>query len=80
MANVGGFVSPGSNPSSGSGAAGGSLPTSTVELSISCSKLKDKDVTSTSDPICVLYQKSRGKMRMALTVNALHPKLSLSIN
>jgi len=32
-------------------------PTSTVEISISCSKLEDMDTFSKSDPFCVLYVK-----------------------
>merc|ERR1719317_1063522 len=33
------------------------IPTSTVEISISCSQLEDMDVFSKSDPFCVLYLK-----------------------
>jgi len=33
------------------------VPTSTVEISISCSQLEDMDVFSKSDPFCVLYVK-----------------------
>merc|ERR1711892_1572349 len=36
-------------------------PTSKVELTISCSKLKDMDVFSKSDPFLVLYQDEREK-------------------
>ena len=35
------------------------MPTSTVELSIRCTKLADKDVMSKSDPLCVLYMKTK---------------------
>lgn len=33
---------------------------SKVELTVSCSKLLDKDVGSKSDPLCVLLQSSGG--------------------
>merc|ERR1712013_449771 len=33
------------------------IPTSTVEISISCNQLEDMDVFSKSDPFCVLYVK-----------------------
>merc|ERR1711963_219521 len=32
-----------------------SLPTSTVELSVKCTDLADKDILSKSDPICVMF-------------------------
>jgi len=35
------------------------LPTSTVELSIRCEKLLDKDILSKSDPVCVLFIKGK---------------------
>ena len=35
-------------------------PTSTVELSIKCSNLKDCDVLSKSDPVAVIYGKTKG--------------------
>ena len=37
------------------------LPTSTVELSMKCTNLSDKDVFSKSDPLCVLFQKKSGQ-------------------
>ena len=37
------------------------LPTSTVELSVKCTNLCDKDVFSKSDPLCVLFQKKSGQ-------------------
>ena len=38
------------------------LPTSTVELSVRCSGLRDKDILSKSDPVCVLFRKG-GRQR-----------------
>ncbi|CAL8114916.1 unnamed protein product [Orchesella dallaii] len=35
-------------------------PTSSVEISISCRNLLDKDILSKSDPMCVVYHKPRG--------------------
>jgi hypothetical protein len=37
------------------------LPTSTVELSMKCTGLCDKDLFSKSDPVCVLFQKKSGQ-------------------
>ena len=31
------------------------MPTSTVELSVQCKKLSDRDLMSKSDPMCVLF-------------------------
>jgi len=36
------------------------MPTSTLELSVKCYKLADKDVSSKSDPLCVLFRMPRG--------------------
>jgi hypothetical protein len=36
------------------------LPTSTVELSVRCDNLTNKDILSKSDPVCVLYIKGGG--------------------
>ncbi len=44
----------------GGGGGGASMPTSTVELSVKCNGLSDLDVTSKSDPVCVLFRKPRG--------------------
>ena len=38
-----------------------SLPTSTVELSIRCENLPNKDLMSKSDPLCVVYMKQTGR-------------------
>ena len=38
-----------------------SEPVSKVEVRVSCDKLMDKDVTSKSDPCCLLYMKTGGK-------------------
>ena len=40
---------------------GSLLPTSTVELSMKCSNLSDKDLFSKSDPVCVLFLKKSGQ-------------------
>jgi len=34
------------------------MPTSTIELTIKCQGLADKDLTSKSDPVCVMFQQS----------------------
>ena len=34
--------------------------TSLVELTVSCSNLRDRDVMSKSDPMCVLSQREQG--------------------
>jgi len=44
-----------------------SEPVSKVELHVSCDKLLNKDVTSKSDPCCLLYMMTDGKW---LEVNA----------
>lgn len=41
----------------------GSGPCSRVELSISCSKLRDMDVFSKSDPIVAVYTRSHGQSK-----------------
>jgi hypothetical protein len=57
------------NPSSASAASGGmqdtsnfrgkmTIPSTTVELSIRCVDLTDRDVMSKSDPLCIMYQKA----------------------
>ena len=38
-----------------------SLPTSTVELSVRCTDLADKDLLSKSDPLCVMYMQRNGQ-------------------
>lgn len=52
-----GFVVPGSNAASVPPMPPPSLamPTSTLELSVKCQKLCDRDVLSKSDPLCVLF-------------------------
>jgi len=37
----------------------GSLPVTTVELSVSCQNLADTDIMSKSDPVCVLFVKNQ---------------------
>ena len=46
--NIGGF-----NPG-----GGGSLPTSTVELSLRCENLINADILSKSDPFCAVFVRS----------------------
>ena len=36
-------------------------PTSTIELSVSCTNLADQDFVSKSDPLCVLYTSNSGQ-------------------
>jgi len=38
----------------------GSEPVSKVEVHISCDKLMDRDITSKSDPCCLLYVMNNG--------------------
>ena len=63
MNQPGGF----SMPSAPASAAGGgmptsnSLPTSTVEISVRCTDLADKDLMSKSDPICVMFMQKQGQ-------------------
>ena len=53
-------------PSAPASAAGGgmptssSLPTSTVEISVRCTDLADKDLMSKSDPMCVMFMQRQG--------------------
>ena len=49
-----------SAPSMTSPGPAAALPTSTVELSIRCSDLADKDLLSKSDPVCVLFMQKQG--------------------
>jgi len=63
MNQPGGF----SMPSAPASAAGGgmptsnSLPTSTVEISVRCTDLADKDLMSKSDPMCVMFMQKQGQ-------------------
>ncbi len=60
--SAGGFaVGPGADQGQGAGGLKALLPTSTVELSMKCSNLSDKDLFSKSDPICVLFLKKAGQ-------------------
>lgn len=50
------------NPSGfNQGTPASSLPTSTLELSVNCENLMDRDVFSKSDPFCVLFLKKQGQ-------------------
>ena len=40
-----------------------SVPSTSVELSLSCDNLRDLDVMSKSDPFCVVYYKDNSKQR-----------------
>jgi len=40
---------------------GSNLPTSTIELSVRCTDLADKDLFSKSDPICVMFIQRQGQ-------------------
>ncbi|XP_013417379.1 copine-8 isoform X2 [Lingula anatina] len=58
----------------------GSVPATQVELTISCRNLKDKDVLSKSDPMCVLFVKGFGSNsyteygRTEIIQNTLNPE------
>jgi len=41
--------------------ASSSLPTSTVELSVKCSDLANKDLMSYSDPVCIMFIQKQGQ-------------------
>lgn len=58
--NSGGFTLPSAPQSSSSSFANTTLPTSTVELSVRCTDLADKDILSKSDPLCVLFMQKQG--------------------
>ena len=64
MTQPGGFTMP-SAPSAPGGPGfqpgSNSLPTSTVEVSVRCTNLADKDLMSKSDPICVMFMQRQGK-------------------
>jgi hypothetical protein len=49
------------NPTGGPGPQSRGLPTSTLELSVKCENLTNKDVFSKSDPFCVLFIKKGGQ-------------------
>ncbi|CAH9075844.1 unnamed protein product [Cuscuta epithymum] len=58
---------------------------SQIELSLSASKLRDRDVLSKSDPMAVLYSKGRdGKLqelgRTEVVLNSVHPKWITKFN
>ena len=61
--NGGGFGMPSAPPSmtSSSLPQSTSLPTSTVELSVKCTDLADKDLLSKSDPMCVMSIQRNGQ-------------------
>ena len=61
--NGGGFGMPSAPPSmtSSSLPQSTSLPTSTVELSVKCTDLADKDLLSKSDPMCVMFIQRNGQ-------------------
>ena len=49
------------NPSGGPGPQSRGLPTSTLELSVKCENLVNRDAFSKSDPFCVLFLKKGGQ-------------------
>lgn len=63
--SAGGFaVGPGLGGPGAPGGPGGPkalLPTASVELSMKCTGLSDKDLLSKSDPVCVLFLKKNGQ-------------------
>ena len=52
---------PGGFSTSNFGPQASILPTSTVELSVRCTDLADKDLLSKSDPLCVLFMQKQGQ-------------------
>lgn len=58
MSGAGGF---GVGPVPEGGGLKPLMPTSTIELTIKCTNLCDKDVLSKSDPVCVFTQKKKGQ-------------------
>ena len=76
-----GFIDPSAPPMMGgvpnSGAT--SLPTTTVEMSIRCAKLKDTDILSKSDPVAIIFDKPKGTncwreaWRSEMILNDLNP-------
>lgn len=52
---MGGSFAPGQAPFS--------TPTSCLEISVACQKLADRDITSKSDPFCVLFEQSGDQWR-----------------
>ena len=45
-----------------------SIPSTSVELSLSCDNLKDLDIMSKSDPFCVVYYKDNSKQSQFMEV------------
>ena len=45
-----------------------SIPSTSVELSLSCDNLKDLDLISKSDPFCVVYYKDNSKQSQFMEV------------
>jgi len=54
-------------------------PVSKVEIHVSCDKLMNKDVTSKSDPCCLLYMMTSGKW-LEVSVCFLHVVTSCLLN
>ena len=62
------FVNPSSLPPVASGGAQPppnirgkmTIPSTTIELSVRCADLSDRDLMSNSDPVCIMYQKVGG--------------------
>ena len=74
-----GFVNPSAPPPATCGQYMMSLPTTTVELSVRCSNLKDCDVFSKSDPVAIIFVKQKGSQqwteswRSEMVLNDLNP-------
>ncbi|XP_038067467.1 copine-8-like isoform X1 [Patiria miniata] len=56
----------------------GSVPATRVEITVSCRDLKDKDVMSKSDPMCVLYTTQLGSKEFAEYERTEHIKNTLN--
>ena len=76
-----GFIDPSAPPMMGGAPNSGptSLPTTTVEMSIRCAKLKDTDILSKSDPVAIIFDKPKGTncwreaWRAEMILNDLNP-------
>ena len=73
-----GYSTSGFNPTGSGGPQGLRLPTSTLELSVKCDNLVNKDLFSKSDPFCVLFIKKGGQWyeagRTETLVDELNPE------
>ena len=73
-----GFINP-SLPQMAEDTSKITLPTTTMELSFRCSNLRDKDILSKSDPVAIIFGKTKGSQnwlelwRSEMILNNLSP-------